>query len=135
MTTGAEGLPRPTRKQRVAAWVASGAARSRESSTSRSLRSAAWDVVMVSIAALATLVVAAWFALSRRGRARVLAVAVAAVALVVFTVVLWSARRCSCSWWPCCWLRRAPQRRVSLSARPQHRRRREPRPRGRVTPC
>ena len=87
MTTGAEGLPRPTRKQRVAAGVAFGA-HAAASVYLAVAAVAAWDVVMVSIAALATLVVAAWFALSRRGRARVLAVAVAAVALVVFTVVL-----------------------------------------------
>ena len=87
MTTGAEGLPRPTRKRRVAAWVAFGA-HAAASVYLAVAAVAAWDVVMVSIAALATLVVAAWFALSRRGRARVLAVAVAAVALVVFTVVL-----------------------------------------------
>ncbi len=87
MTTGAEGLPRPTRKQRVAAGVAFGA-HAAASVYLAVAAAAAWDVVMVSIAALATLVVAAWFALSRRGRVRVLAVAVAAVALVVFTVVL-----------------------------------------------
>ena len=47
-----------------------------------------WDVLLVSVAALSALVVAAWFAVSRRGRPRAVALVVAVLALVLLTVVL-----------------------------------------------
>ena len=77
----------PTRVQQAAAWLAY-----------LSLAAAAaylvvvtirrWDVLLAGLASLAVLVVAAWFAVSRRGTPRVVALVVGAVALVVFVVVM-----------------------------------------------
>jgi diacylglycerol kinase family enzyme len=47
-----------------------------------------WFVLLVSVVALGVAVVAAWYILSRRGLARAVAVGVAALALVVFVVVV-----------------------------------------------
>jgi diacylglycerol kinase family enzyme len=47
-----------------------------------------WDVLLVGLATLGTVVVAAWFAVSRRGRPRLVAVAVGAAALLLFVVVM-----------------------------------------------
>jgi diacylglycerol kinase family enzyme len=49
---------------------------------------ARWWVVLISVVALATAVVAAWYVLSRRGMRRAVAAAVAVVALAVFIVVI-----------------------------------------------
>ena len=47
-----------------------------------------WDVLLVSIASLAVLVVALWFAVSRRGSTRWIALGVGAVALLVFAILV-----------------------------------------------
>ncbi|HET9020838.1 MAG TPA: diacylglycerol kinase family protein [Ornithinibacter sp.] len=47
-----------------------------------------WDVLLAGLASLAVLVVAAWFAVSRRGTPRVVALVVGAAALVLFVVVM-----------------------------------------------
>jgi diacylglycerol kinase family enzyme len=47
-----------------------------------------WDVLLAGLASLAVLVVAAWFAVSRRGTPRLVALAVGVAALVLFVVVM-----------------------------------------------
>ena len=47
-----------------------------------------WDVLLVTVLSLAILVVAAWFALSRRGGSRIVALVVGVISLVVFAVVV-----------------------------------------------
>ena len=47
-----------------------------------------WEVLLLGVVSLAVLVVAAWFAVSRRGRTRVAALAVAAAAVAAFAVVM-----------------------------------------------
>ena len=47
-----------------------------------------WEVLLASVATLSALVVAAWFAVSRRGRPRAIALVVAVLALVLFTWVV-----------------------------------------------
>jgi diacylglycerol kinase family enzyme len=47
-----------------------------------------WDVLLVTVLSLAMVVVAAWYALSRRGRSRVVALVVGALSLVLFAVVV-----------------------------------------------
>ena len=49
---------------------------------------ARWWVVLISVVALATAVIAAWYVLSRRGMRRAIAAAVAVVALAVFIIVV-----------------------------------------------
>ncbi|HYN66923.1 MAG TPA: diacylglycerol kinase family protein [Ornithinibacter sp.] len=77
----------PTARQRAASWCAYA-----------SLALAAvylavvlirrWDVLLAGLAALAVLVVAAWFAVSRRGTPRLVGLVVGAAGLVAFTVVM-----------------------------------------------
>ena len=77
----------PTRQQQLAAWLAYVA-----------LAAAAvylvvvlirrWDVLLAGLVTLAVLVVAAWFAVSRRGPSRLVALGVGAAALVLFAVVM-----------------------------------------------
>src|ERR1700754_2113916 len=47
-----------------------------------------WDVLLLSVALLATAVVAAWYVLSRRGTARLVAAGVASAALLLFAGVV-----------------------------------------------
>jgi diacylglycerol kinase family enzyme len=47
-----------------------------------------WDVLLVGVVTLAVLVVAAWFAVSRRGTTRLVALGVGALALVLFAAVM-----------------------------------------------
>jgi diacylglycerol kinase family enzyme len=87
MTQQPEERVVPTPRQRAAAWVAYG-----------SLALAVvylvvvlirrWDVLLVGLATLAVLVVAAWFAVSRRGAPRLIALGVGVAALVIFTWVM-----------------------------------------------
>ena len=79
--------PRPTRARQVAAWLAYVAlAVGLVYLVVVSYRR--WDVLLVSVATLSALVVAAWFAVSRRGRPRAVALVVALLALVLLIVVL-----------------------------------------------
>lgn len=78
---------RPTRSQQAAAWVAyltliAAVVYVLVASVRR------WEVLVVGVLSLAVLVVAAWFAVSRRGTMRVLALVVAAAALASFAVVM-----------------------------------------------
>ncbi len=51
-----------------------------------------WEVLLAGLATLAVVVVAAWFAVSRRGAARLVALGTGVAALVVFVVVMVSSR-------------------------------------------
>ena len=78
---------RPTRSQQTAAWLAYLALLAAVvyvlvASVRR------WEVLVVGVLSLAVLVVAAWFAVSRRGTARIVALVVAAAAVVSFVVVM-----------------------------------------------
>ncbi len=78
---------RPSARQQAAAWVALVAVLGVIAFlVLQAVRR--WDVLVVTVLSLALLVVAAWFALSRRGRPRVAALVVGVVSLVVFAVVI-----------------------------------------------
>ena len=53
--------------------------------------------------ALAALVVAAWFVVSRRGTARLVAAGAAVAAWCSSSSSWWPATACGCSWWGCSW--------------------------------
>ena len=87
MTDAPTAPPRPTGARQAAAWLAYGAlAVGLAYLVVVSFRR--WEVLLASIATLSVLVVAAWFAVSRRGRPRLIALVVAVLALVLFTWVV-----------------------------------------------
>jgi len=77
----------PTREQQAAAWLAYLAIGATAVFLVIALLDR-WDVLLAALATLAVLIMAAWFAVSRRGTLRLVAVGVAVVALVIFTVVI-----------------------------------------------
>ncbi len=77
----------PTRQQQAAAWLAYLALGATAVFLVVALLDR-WDVLLAALATLAVLILAAWFAVSRRGTLRLAAVGVAVVALVIFTVVI-----------------------------------------------
>ncbi|HSO64198.1 MAG TPA: diacylglycerol kinase family protein [Ornithinibacter sp.] len=85
--TGSPGPTGPTRTQQAAAWLAY---LTLAAAVVYLLVAAArrWEVLLLGTASLAVLVVAGWFAVSRRGRTRVLALVVAAAAVASFAALM-----------------------------------------------
>ena len=80
-------VPRPGWRRRAAAWVALLAAVAAVAYLGvEAIRR--WYILLLSVLALSALVVAAWYALSRRGSARWIAVGVGAVALACFGLLM-----------------------------------------------
>src|SRR4051794_8017160 len=80
-------IPRPSWLRRAAAWVALLAAAAAIVYLGvEAIRR--WYILLLSVLSLSALVVAAWYALSRRGSARWIAVGVAAVALTCFGLLV-----------------------------------------------
>ncbi|MFL6080282.1 MAG: diacylglycerol/lipid kinase family protein [Ornithinibacter sp.] len=77
----------PTRQQQAAAWLAYLALAAAALFLVVALIDR-WDVLLVGLVTLAVLVMAAWFAVSRRGTARLVALGVAVAALVIFVLVI-----------------------------------------------
>ena len=84
----------PTRQQQVAAWLAYLALGAGLVFVVVVLVRR-WDVLLSGVASLAVLVVAGWFAVSRRGATRLVALGVGAAALVAFAAVMVASH----SWW------------------------------------
>ena len=77
----------PTRQQQAAAWLAYLALGTAAVFLVVALIDR-WDVLLAGLATLAVLVLAAWFAVSRRGTVRLVALGIAVAAVVVFTLVI-----------------------------------------------
>ena len=92
--------PHPTRQQRVAAWLAYLAPRRRGRVPGRRRSSAGGTCCSPALVTLAVLVVAAWFAVSRRGTARLVAARGSRSPRWSSSPSSWSrARACACSSW------------------------------------
>ena len=87
MSTQPEATAVPTAQQRAAAWLAY-ASLALASVYLVVVTFRRWDVLLAGLATLAVMVVALWFAVSRRGTTRLVALGVAAAALVLFAVVM-----------------------------------------------
>ena len=87
MSTQPEATAGPTAQQRAAAWLAY-ASLALASVYLVVVTFRRWDVLLAGLATLAVMVVALWFAVSRRGTTRLVALGVAAAALVLFAVVM-----------------------------------------------
>ena len=87
MTTRPDGASRPTRQQQAAAWLAF-------ASLALALLYLVvvvfrrWDVLLAGLVTLAVMVVGAWFAVSRRGTPRLVALGTTVAALVLFAWVM-----------------------------------------------
>ena len=95
----------PTRQQQAAAWLAYLALGAAAVFLVVALIDR-WDVLLAGLATLAVLVLAAWFAVSRRGTVRLVALGIAVAALVVFTVVVITST--AAAWSPWGWRSRPP---------------------------
>ncbi len=82
MTTHQDERTRPPRQQQAAAWLAYASLALVMFLVVVSFRR--WEVVIAGLVTLAALVVAAWFAVSRRGTTRLVALGAGAAALVLF---------------------------------------------------
>ena len=87
MTTRPDGASRPTRQQQAAAWLA-------YASLALAILYLVvvvfrhWDVLLAGLVTLAVMVVGAWFAVSRRGTPRLVALGTTVAALVLFAWIM-----------------------------------------------